>query len=104
MTPEERDQFRTMISDLLDEKLNGPLEQRIRRMVAEVMDEKLETKLQERFGEVEEHSREHMFLRDLMNWANSISNAFIRSLVQTLVAILVGLIVLGFVFWGRKHF
>lgn len=52
----------------------------------------------------ERHYQDHQFLESLQNWVGSIGSATLKTLISTVVAGLLILLLLGFVFWGKKNF
>ncbi len=52
----------------------------------------------------EQHYKDHLFLRDLREWYDDIRSSFWKSVVGAFVMALLGLLLLGFIFWGKVSF
>jgi len=52
----------------------------------------------------EQHYQDHLFLRDLREWYDDIRSSFWKSIVGALVMAFLGLLLLGFIFWGKANF
>lgn len=52
----------------------------------------------------EQHYQDHLFLRDLRAWYDDIKSSFWKSIVGALVMAFLGLLLLGFIFWGKANF
>lgn len=52
----------------------------------------------------EQHYKDHLFLRDLREWYDDIKSSFWKSIVGALVMAFLGLLLLGFIFWGKANF
>ena len=52
----------------------------------------------------EQHYQDHLFLRDLREWYDDIRSSFWKSIVGAFVMALLGLLLLGFIFWGKANF
>lgn len=52
----------------------------------------------------EQHYKDHLFLRDLREWYDDIRSSFWKSIVGALVMAFLGLLLLGFIFWGKANF
>ncbi|MDP2690163.1 MAG: hypothetical protein Q8P48_08640 [Deltaproteobacteria bacterium] len=52
----------------------------------------------------EQHYQDHLFLRDLQEWYDDIRSSFWKSVVGAFVMAFLGLLLLGFIFWGKASF
>ena len=52
----------------------------------------------------EQHYQDHLFLRDLREWYDDIRSSFWKSIVGAIVMAFLGLLLLGFIFWGKANF
>ena len=71
----------------------------IKEAVAEAIDEKLGSFYIDR----ETHFQHHRFLEDMIGWMDETKGVVLRTVVRIIVYGLLGLLVLGFVLWGRTH-
>jgi len=73
-------------------------------MIERAMDKVLKKNLGEFFIEREKHYQHHKFLEDFIAWTEECKKTVTRTVARCLVMALIGLIVMGFVFWGSTHF
>ena len=51
----------------------------------------------------ETHYQDHQFLKELREWVGSIKSTTIRTVVAAIVLAVVGLLIGGFILWGKKN-
>lgn len=71
----------------------------IKAAIKEIMDERMK----EFYIDRETHYQDHQFLKGLREWMGNIKSTTIRTCVGLIVTALIGLLVLGFIMWGRKN-
>lgn len=71
----------------------------IKQAVGEVIDEKLAGFWIER----EKHYQHHQFIEEWIQWLGRCKSTTIKAIVNSLVYGAIGLLVLGFVFWGKAN-
>ena len=62
----------------------------------------LRTELKTFYIDRETHYKDHQFLGDLREWVDSIKSTTIRTVVTAVVLAMIGLLVGGFLLWGKK--
>lgn len=72
--------------------------------IKQVIEDAIEEKMQQYWVDRETHYRQHDFIDRLMSWSDTISNSFLRAIATALTMAIIGLILLGFILWGRNHF
>lgn len=73
--------------------------EQIKAAIKEVMDERMK----EFYIDREEHYLDHQFLHGLREWTGSIRSTTVKTVVSIFVAALIGLMIMGFVVWGKNH-
>ncbi len=68
----------------------------LKTALTEVLDEKFT----QFFVPPERHYQEHLWLQDLMCWTNKIKSSALRTLVSSIVAGVITLIIIGFVIFS----
>ena len=72
----------------------------LKKVVREAIHEELGTYKVDK----EQHYQDHLFLRDLREWYDDIRSSFWKSVGGALVMAFLGLLLLGFIFWGKANF
>ncbi len=65
--------------------------------------EALQEEVKSFYIEREQHYQDHLFIKELRELFTSIKSTTSRTIVGIVITALIGLIVLGFIFWGKKH-
>lgn len=55
------------------------------------------------YVERERHYQDHQFIGDLRELFDSVRGTATRTLVGIFITSIIGLVILGFVFWGKNH-
>lgn len=72
--------------------------------IKQIIEDAIEEKMQQYWVDREKHYQQHDFIDRLMSWADTISNSFLRAIATAITLAIIGLIVLGFILWGKNHF
>lgn len=51
----------------------------------------------------EQHYQQHLWIKDMMDWSDTIKNSAIKSVVGVIVVGVLGIMMLGFIFWGKNN-
>ena len=63
----------------------------------------IDKKLGQFYIDRETHYQDHLFLRELRKWSEEVKGTVLRTTLKFVVASLIGLLILGFILWGKKH-
>lgn len=75
-----------------------------REEIKQAVIEALDDRLKEFYIDRETHYQDHLFIQVFRKWSTETKSAILKTIATGLIAILGGLLVLGFVMWGKKHF
>ena len=84
----------------MTEKGDSVNKEEIKAIFKEVLDEKMT----EFWVDREVHYQHHEFLSSLIKWVENTKHTIFGTIVKTFVIGIIGLILLGFIFWGKGHF
>ena len=51
----------------------------------------------------EQHYQDHMWIKEVMEWTDTIKNSVVKSAVNIMVLGFFGILLLGFIFWGKSN-
>lgn len=72
-------------------------EERIKELFREVLDN-------HRSIPADQHYEDHNWIKEWREWQKNISNSVWRQIAGFVMTVIVGLLLLGFVFWGKHTF
>jgi hypothetical protein len=75
-----------------------------KELIKQAVKEALQEEIKPFYVDREIHYQHHEFIGELIQWSNKIKTTAIGTIVRTLIWGLIGLIILGFIFWGKGHF
>lgn len=64
----------------------------------------LDNKLGKFYIDIETHYQDHEFIQAMRKWTEEAKGTVLRSVVKMIAYAGIGLIILGFIVWGREHF
>ncbi|OGH08058.1 MAG: hypothetical protein A2W22_06305 [Candidatus Levybacteria bacterium RBG_16_35_11] len=79
------------------------MEELTREDIKEIMEQVIDAKTKDFWIEREIHYKHHQFIGDLMDWSKNIKNTTLKAIITIVVSSIIGLIVLGFVFWNKQQ-
>ncbi len=51
----------------------------------------------------EQHYQDHIWIKDVRDWAETIQNSAIKTIVTSVIGGIFVLLILGFIFWGKNN-
>lgn len=69
----------------------------------EAMREVLQEEIKPFYIDRETHYNHHQFINELIDWSGKIKGTICKTLTTAITTGIIGLIVLGFILWGRKN-
>ena len=70
----------------------------LKGIIKEVIDEGLKPLFIER----EQHYQDHLFIRDLREFVDSIKSTALKTIVRVVIVAILGLLAVGFAIWSQK--
>lgn len=74
-----------------------------KEIIKEAIRELLEEENKSFFVERESHYQDHLFIKDMRDWCEGIKSTFWKTTAKAVVMGIIGLLILGFIFWGKGH-
>lgn len=78
-----------------------------KKAIQEAVEEGTKKAIDEKLGQFyidrEQHYQDHIWLKGLREWSKDIKNVALKTVVEIIMAALVGLMILGFIFWGNNN-
>ena len=72
-------------------------------IIKEAVKEALADEIKRFYVDREQHYQDHLFIKDFRDWCQGIKSTIWKTLAKIVVTIVIGLIVLGFILWGRAN-
>lgn len=63
--------------------------------------EALQEEIKPFYIERETHYQDHLFIKEAREWLDNIKSTMWKTIAKAVVAGLIGLLILGFIFWGK---
>lgn len=92
-----------MLNEELLRHIEETVEKATERVVKKATKEALNEEVKSFYVDRETHYQDHQYLKELREWTESIKSTARRTIVKAIVTAIIGLIVLGFAVWGKKH-
>lgn len=64
----------------------------------------IDAKLGQFYIDRETHYQDHAFVQSMRKWTEEAKGTALRAVVKTLAYAFIGLVLLGFIVWGKGHF
>lgn len=72
--------------------------------IVRAFQETIDAKVKEFYIDREVHYNQHQFIESFMKWTDRTQSVVLKTVVTVAVIGVIGLLILGFVFWGRDKF
>jgi hypothetical protein len=79
------------------------MDQEIRDEIKAIVCEGIKEGMAPFWIERERHYNEHQFVKSWMDWASNIKSNILKAIISCMIYFVLGAMVLGFVFWGKKQ-
>lgn len=79
------------------------MEEQERKDMKDLIKEAMDDKLRDFWIDREEHYEHHKFIGELIKWLQDCKSTASKTLVKGIILTIIGLIILGFIFWGKTN-
>jgi len=91
------------LTAILTAKEDTIMDETSRNEMKALVKEAMDDKLRDFWVDREEHYQHHKFIAEFIQWLETCKSTITKTVVRGIVLTIIGLIILGFIFWGKTN-